>query len=77
MTPGVLQTELKNIGKKLSKWQAELKTVFWIAIIMACLWMSGLSDLFIRFERPGRMIIWFVFLVLIGENRLTMTISIV
>lgn len=77
MALSTLQTELERTGRKLSRWQAELKGAFWTAVVLGCLLSFGLYDVFIRFERLGRVATWVVLLILISTafSRIWKTLS--
>jgi hypothetical protein len=42
----------------LNRWQAEIRAVLLIAAALAGLWLATLSDLFLRYQRPGRLAAW-------------------
>ena len=58
--------KLDQIGKCLNRWKAELKLTLGLALIGGWVWMFGLLDLWLRIDRPGRLVTWGIFLALIG-----------
>ena len=58
--------KLDQIGKCLVRWQAELKLTLGLAVIAGWVWMLGLVDLWLRLDRPDRMVTWTVLLALVG-----------
>jgi hypothetical protein len=55
MAPGIIQGELERVSRRINAWQAELKGVFWVAIVLATLWVLSISDLLLRYPRAGRL----------------------
>ncbi|OGV64782.1 MAG: hypothetical protein A2283_03950 [Lentisphaerae bacterium RIFOXYA12_FULL_48_11] len=66
MPPGALASELERIGHLISRWRAEIKFFFWIVITLAVLWLSGVFDILVQFDRPGRIFFWLVVTSLFG-----------
>ncbi|MDD4870375.1 MAG: hypothetical protein PHR77_07425, partial [Kiritimatiellae bacterium] len=66
MPPGMLTTELERIGRLISRWRAEIKFVFWAVITLGCLWISGVFDMLVQFERLGRIFFWLVVVSFMG-----------
>ncbi|MBN2302198.1 MAG: hypothetical protein JXN60_06760, partial [Lentisphaerae bacterium] len=66
MPPGRFRQELERIGRMITFWRAELVFTVCVSIILSALWAFSLSDIFIRFERPGRIIAWLVLVALAG-----------
>jgi len=66
MPPGSIGPELERIGRLLVSWRAQIKMVFWALIALGALWLSGIFDLLIQFERPGRIFFWLVLVSIIG-----------
>ena len=60
--------KLDQIGKCLNRWKAELKLTLGLAVIGGWVWMFGLLDLWLRIDRPGRLVTWGIFLALIGAT---------
>lgn len=66
MPPGALASQLEEIGKLLSRWRAEIKILFWTVIALSCLWFSGVFDMLLQLDRPGRVFFWLVLVSVIG-----------
>ena len=60
--------KLDQIGKSLNRWRAELKLTLGLAVIAGWVWALGLLDLWLRIDRPGRLVTWTIFLALIGAT---------
>ncbi|MBI2438120.1 MAG: hypothetical protein HYV36_04825 [Lentisphaerae bacterium] len=63
MAPAVLQHELTRIGRILNRFQAEIRAVLLVAAALAGVWLLTLSDLFLRYQRPGRLTAWLLLIV--------------
>lgn len=53
-----LEHELLDIGRRLNRWQAEIRTLIWSAVFGGALWLFALSDLAFRYARAGRYAVW-------------------
>ncbi len=60
--------KLDQIGRCLNLWRAELKLTLGLAVVTGWVWLFGLLDLWLRIERPGRLVTWSIFLALIGAT---------
>ncbi|MBI2440975.1 MAG: hypothetical protein HYV35_06340 [Lentisphaerae bacterium] len=63
MSPASLQSELMRIGRILNRSQAEIRAALFVAATLGAMWLMTISDLFLRYQRAGRLIAW---LVLVG-----------
>jgi len=66
MPPGSIGPELERIGRLLVGWRAQVKFVFWTLMALGCLWVSGMFDIYVQFERPGRIFFWLLLVAVIG-----------
>ena len=62
----LMKSDMENVGKTLSKWQAQLKLAIWVGGITACLWVFSLSDIFVQFGHVGRVTSWLILVGLAG-----------
>ena len=63
-----LHRELQNIGATLNRWQAEAQGLFWLAMALGGLWLLALTDLFLRYQRAGRLVACGLFAVILGTG---------
>ncbi len=63
MPPSKFKTELARIGNTMNRWKAELRFVLFCAGIVTILGIFSFSDIYVQYQRLGRVSIW---LVLIG-----------
>lgn len=63
MPPSRLKQELERVGGMINRWKAELKFILWSSGVLAALWVFSLTDLYLQYERVGRILTW---LILIG-----------
>lgn len=61
MSPAIIQSELARIGRRLSRWQAEMSGAIWAAVSIGVLFASAMADLLFSFNRAGRLIVWVLF----------------
>jgi hypothetical protein len=66
--PSQYLAKLEQIGKKLIRWQAELKLTWGLAVIAGWVCLLGLIDLWVRLDRPDRVVTWSVLLVLVAAT---------
>ena len=66
--PPQFLAKLDQIGRALNRWSAELKLTLGLAVIAGWVWALGLLDLWLRIDRPGRLVTWVIFLGLIGAT---------
>jgi hypothetical protein len=59
---------LRQIGKSLNRWKAELRLTLGLAVIAGWVWALGFLDLWLRISQPGRLATWGIFLALIGAT---------
>lgn len=57
--------QLEKIGRSLRQWQAELKLTRGLAIFFGTLFLLGLIDLWLRLDRPDRIIMWILPLTIV------------
>src|SRR3990172_5582245 len=62
----LMQSEMESVGRTLSGWQAQIRLVAGIGVIVLCLWILGISDIFVQFGRAARVASWLVLLGLAG-----------
>ena len=60
MAPNELLNELLRIGGGLRRWQAAVWLLLWVAALLACVSLLSASDLFVHYERAGRVGAWAV-----------------
>ncbi len=58
--------KLEQIGKNLIRWQAELKLTLGLTVIAGWIWLLGFVDLWLRLDRPDRLVTWSILLALVG-----------
>jgi hypothetical protein len=63
MSPSHLLRDLEGIGRRLQQWQAACRSAYWAAALLAGLGLFSLSDLLLRYDRPGRVVAWSVLAV--------------
>ncbi len=66
MVSSTLIGQLKNIGKMLNRWGAEIRLTAGLAVLLFVLEGLALTDFFIRYQRTGRMVAWGLLVVLVG-----------
>ncbi|MEA3212662.1 MAG: hypothetical protein QOE70_5719 [Chthoniobacter sp.] len=64
--PPQFLAKLDEIGKSLIRWQAELKLMLGLAVIAGWVCLLGFIDLWLRLDRPDRLVTWTVLLALVG-----------
>lgn len=60
MSPQVLSAQLIAAGRRINRWRAGVKLWSGVTGVMLVLWAFSLLDLWLRYERPGRIGIWLV-----------------
>jgi len=65
--PPSLVRDLERVGRMATRWRAERRLAFGGAAGLLCLFLFGLSDLFVRFGRPGRMLVWLLLVALLAS----------
>ena len=63
-----LHHELKHIGATLNRWQAEAQGFLWLAAALGGLWLLALTDLFLRYERAGRLVAFGFIAIILGAG---------
>jgi hypothetical protein len=63
-------TRLRQAGRNLNLWRAELQLALGVAVVAGCLWVLGLLDVWLRLERSARLTSWCVLLTFIGATGL-------
>ena len=58
--------KLEQIGKNLIRWQAELKLTLGLSVIAGWVCLLGFVDLWLRLDRPDRVVTWSILLALVG-----------
>jgi len=58
--------KLEQLGKNLIRWQAELKLMLGLAVIAGWVCLLGFIDLWLRLDRPDRVVTWTILLALVG-----------
>ncbi len=67
MSPGMIQQQLEAASRQISRWKAQLIGTIWGAALVAVLTLCTLADWGLKFERPGRVVVGSVWmLVLVG-----------
>lgn len=65
MSPIGLHNELVRIGRKLNRWQGEIRAMLWISIVLGSAWLFALCDLALRYQRFGRIATWSIMLAMV------------
>lgn len=60
MPPSMLTNQLRQIGKMLNRWSAEVRMTFWMSAILLCLWTFAWLDFALRLSQAGRFTAWAV-----------------
>jgi hypothetical protein len=58
MAPEIFISRLREIGRMLNRWSAEVWMLFGAAVILTVLWGLALSDIALGYHRAGRMVAW-------------------
>jgi len=58
--------KLDQLGKSLTRWKAELQLMLGLAVIAGWVFVLGFVDLWLRLDRPDRIVTWTILLALIG-----------
>src|SRR5688572_19410503 len=58
--------KLDQIGKSLTRWQAQLKLMLGLVVITGWIFVLAIVDLWLRLERTDRVIFWSILLVLVA-----------
>ena len=66
MPPGALIRQLEQIGRMLNRWSAQVRSAVWMAVLLLGLTVFALMDLWVRFERPGRLVTWLLLVALVA-----------
>ena len=62
----IINGQLEKIGKMLNRWGAEVRLTVGLAILLCILEGLTLTDILLRFQRPGRLVAWGLLVILIG-----------
>lgn len=66
MPPSHLEERLRNIGRQLNAWRARLVLSWGTAATLGVLFAAALLDLLLRFDRPGRLVGWLLWVAAAG-----------
>ena len=61
-----LSNELIRTGHMLARWRAQFSASLWAGGILLCLGVSSLSDVFLQYQKPGRVAAWLLLVALAG-----------
>src|SRR5881394_4098973 len=64
--PPQLLAKLDQIGKSLTRWQAQLKLTLGLVVIVGWVFALAILDLWLRLERVDRVVTWSILLVLVA-----------
>lgn len=65
MPPSKFQKELERIGHTMNRWKAELRFVMFAAGVIAALCAFSFSDIYVQYQRLGRIGIWLILVALV------------